>query len=579
MTNKQRLGIILSLIVLSSFLFAEEKTTMVYLEHSETLSFDEQRLPDAQILIGNVIFRHDSALMYCDSAYYYEKNNSLDAFGHVRLEQGDTLQGFGDVLYYDGNAKIARFRNNVKLIHTHTTLTTDSLNYNRPKDIAYYFTGGTIRDSVNTLTSVWGQYTLGNHQALFKKKVHLVNDKFVLDADSLKYNTETNIADLVGKTDIVYEKETFITSTRGWYDTRTEESMLTENAYIKHEDGKHLTGDTIFYDKPNGRGFVKHNMNFCDSVNQATLRGHFGWFEEKTELGFATDSALFIDHSSKDSMYLHADSLYMESVPYRTYTLQPKDSVLINDVLTYQKPDTLWKDTSYRHVRAYHHVRVYRQDMQAICDSMRYNGKDSIISLYVNPVIWKEDQQFSADSIMIFIKNESVEHIHGIGSAIAAQQDRETQFNQLSGKEILAYIKDGQMREIHVNGNAETVFFAREDDGTLVGVNKTQSSYVKLYIEDGKLDHMLFTATTTGAMHPIDKIAEKDTKLSAFFWADTERPTSYLDVFRDPENKVERPQKTALSAVDTAPTTEDTVADTSTNKSSGKGNKKLSVKK
>ena len=184
------------------------KTSLVYLEHSETLSFDEKRLPDAQILRGDVRFRHDSVLMFCDSAYFFEKDNSLHAFGHVHMIQGDTLEGFGDVLYYNGNTKMARLRKNVKLIHQQTTLTTDSLNYDRIHDIAYYFSGGVIQDSLNTLASQWGQYTPNNHQALFRSEVVLNNPKFVLTADTLGYNTESYQSDLIGPTTILYEEET-----------------------------------------------------------------------------------------------------------------------------------------------------------------------------------------------------------------------------------------------------------------------------------------------------------------------------------------------------------------------------------
>ena len=158
---------------------------MVYLEQSETLSFDQERIADAQILRGNVIFRHEDALMYCDSAYFYENTNSLDAFGHVRFVQGDTLQGFGDKLFYDGNTKIARMRKHVKLIHGRvnenpTILTTDSLNYNRNTHTAYYNRGGTVKDSLNTLTSVRGTYATNTKQAVFSKNVKLTNNKFVL---------------------------------------------------------------------------------------------------------------------------------------------------------------------------------------------------------------------------------------------------------------------------------------------------------------------------------------------------------------------------------------------------------------
>lgn len=527
--------------------------TLVYLEHSETLSFDEERYPDAQLLKGNVVFRHDSALMYCDSALFYEKNNSLDAFGNVRLVQGDTLEGLSDVLYYDGNTKFARMRSNVKLIHTGTILTTDSLNYDRLNDFAWYYTGGKIVDSLNTLTSVWGQYTPSTKQAVFKTDVLLVNDRFTLTADTLKYNTESNIADLVGPTKIIYEEETTILSNLGWYNTRTEESMLLNRSEVIHNDGRSLTGDTIFYDKRVGKGDVIGHMCLIDSVQQGTLYGNLGKFFESDKYGFATDSALFVDWSDEENTYVHADTLYTEEIPYQMSSLQERDSIIVDSVLTWQAPDTILTDTSYRQVRAYYRVRIYRSDMQAICDSLVTNNRDSIMVMNGKPVIWSDNQQISAELVNVYLKDGMVDYVHGIGSAIASQQDDENQFNQLSGKELLAYIRDGEMRQIDVNGNAETVFYPREDDGkgAVVGVNKTQSSYVKMFLQNQKVDHILFTSATTGAMYPLDKITESQTRLGSFFWAADERPKDKDDVFNHPEATA-RPEQKALSAKDTS---------------------------
>ncbi|MBQ8101269.1 MAG: hypothetical protein IJ169_08285 [Paludibacteraceae bacterium] len=530
----------------------EVKETLIYLEHSETLNFDEERHKDAQLLKGNVIFRHDDALMYCDSAWFYEKSNSLDAFGHVRLVQGDTLQGFSDVLFYDGNTKMARMRRHVKLIHTGTTLTTDSLNYDRQADLAWYYTGGTVADSLNTLDSQWGQYTPATKQAVFKTSVKLVNPNFVLTADTLKYNTESHIADLVGPTEIVYEEETTIYSTLGWYNTQTEESMLLERSQVVHTDGKQMTGDTIFYDKQRGVGDIRKNMEMTDSVQHVTLYGHFGLFYEQERRGYATDSALLVDWSGEEKMYIHADTLYTEETAYRLPIVTEHDSVLVDSVMTAPAPDTVWQDTSYRQVKAWYGVRIYRKDMQAVCDSMRYDGRDSLLSLYKEPVLWSDQQQMSADSVTVFIREGVVEHLHGTGRAIAIQQDDDPKhFNQLSGKEILAFLQEGELREIHVNGNAETVFYPHEDENSpdVVGVNKTQSSYVKLYIRNQKIDHILFTAATTGTMYPLDKISEQETRLGAFFWAEEQRPTDERDVFRDVK-KADRPADVALSARD-----------------------------
>lgn len=524
------------------------KVSLVFLEHSETLSFDEKRLPDAQILRGDVCFRHDSVLMYCDSAYFYEKENSLHAFGHVHIVQGDSLEGFGDILYYNGNTKLARLRRNVRLIHQQTTLTTDSLNYDRMRNIAYYFSGGTIQDSLNTLTSHWGQYTPDNHQAIFRGDVELVNPKFVLTADTLGYNTESYQSDLVGPTQIIYEEETTILSTNGWYNTKTELSQLLDRSRIIHIDGITLTGDTIYYDKANGYGRCLGNIESTDSANHMTLYGHVSEVWEDGGKGYVTDSAMMMDWSDSTAYtYMHADTLWTEEIPYQTYTLQPRDSIMVDSVRIAQAPDTIWKDTTYQQLRAFWHVRIYRNDIQAVCDSARYHGKDSVLTLYGLPICWNENNQLSADLINIYIKNQTVDYMHGIGNGLMVKQDGQNEYNQMAGKEMLAYVRNEDVYLVDVQGNAETVFYPKEDDGSYVGVNRTQSSFVKVYLNERKIDHVLFTTATTGVLIPMDQALPEETKLNGFFWAEAERPKQAKDIFLHPE-RTKRPEAKAISA-------------------------------
>ena len=523
--------------------------SMVFLEHSETLSFDEARLPDVQILKGNVCFRHDSVLMYCDSAYFFEKQNSLHAFGHVHLLQGDSIEGFGDVMYYNGNTKLARFRKRVRLIHNHTTtLRTDSLNYDRARNIAYYFSGGTIEDSLNVLTSRKGQYTPDNNQAIFRGEVELVNPNFILTADTLYYNTESYQADLVCPTQIIYEEETTILSSNGWYNTQTEKSRLLDRSQIIHSDGMTLTGDTIYYDKSIGFGQVFGHMQSTDSTNQMTLYGNKGEVWEQSKNGYVTDSAMVVDWSDSTMYtYMHADTLFTEEIPYQIYHLIPKDSILVDSVWRAQAPDTLWKDTTYQQLRAYYHVRIYREDMQSVCDSVRYHGRDSIISLYGNPVCWNGSNQVSADSIHIYIRNGEIDYLHGIGNTIAIKQEGIEEFDQLAGKEMLAYVRDGDIHMIDVNGNAETIFYPREEDGTYIGVNKTQSSFVKLYLENRQIHHVVFTTSSSGVMIPLNQATPAERYLTTFFWAEAERPHQPGDIFLHPERTL-RPNAGAVSA-------------------------------
>ena len=529
---------------------AQEKATqMVYLEHSETLSFDEQRLPDAQILRGNVCFRHDSALMYCDSAYFYDKQNSLHAFGHVHLIQGDSIEGFGDKLYYNGNTKMAKFRKRVKLIHNgETTLTTDSMNYDRANNIAYYFSGGMIQDTINTLTSEWGQYTPDNSQALFSHHVKLVHPKFVLECDTLCYNTETYQADIVSPTEIIYEHETTILSSSGWYNTSTERSMLLKRSLIIHADGMTLTGDTIYYDKAIGYGKVLGNMQSVDSANHMTLYGNKGEVWESDNHGYVTDSAMLVEWSDSTMYsYIHADTLFTDQIPYQRRDLIEKDSVLVDSVWQYPAPDTIWTDTTYIQIRAYDNVRIYREDMQCVCDSAHYNGRDSIATLCGDPVCWNESNQVSSDTIRVYIKNGEVDYLHGIGNAIAIKQEGSLEFDQLAGKEMYAYVRDGDVYLVDVQGNEETVFYPREEDGSYVGVNRTQSSFVKLYLENRQIHHILFTTSTAGVMIPMDQATDEDKYLATFFWADQERPRKPGDIFLTP-TRTPRPDAATVSA-------------------------------
>lgn len=478
--------------------------TLIYLENSETLSFDQRRLPDVQLLKGNVQFRHDDALMYCDSAYFYDGKNSLDAFGNVRIVQGDTLFVYGDMLYYNGNTKLARLRNRVRMENKQTVLTTDSLNYHRSTDLAYYFNGGQIKDSLNVLTSDWGQYHSKSEQAIFKGDVLLVNSNFTLETDTLHYNTESNIADLVAPTVIVYQEETTILSSNGWYNTATENSMLLDNSKVIHVEGRTLQGDTILYNKRIGFGEVFGHMQLTDSTQQTTLYGHYGHYNEITERGLATDSALLVEWSSEDWAYIHADTLHTE------------------------------KDSIYNVVRGYYGVRVYRTDLQAVCDSLVYSERDSIMNLYRDPIMWNENNQVSADFIQVYMKDGAVDYAHLQNNALSIQETGPEYFNQMGGKEMYAYVKDKELHQVDVNGNAETIFYPKEDDGTFIGINKTQSSYVKLFIKDQKVERVLFTTATNGVMYPLLELTPEEARLSAFFWATTERPKDKDDVFSKP---------------------------------------------
>jgi lipopolysaccharide export system protein LptA len=480
-----------------------KNATLVYLENSDLWSFNQTLNPDVQVIKGNVRFRHDNALLYCDSAYFYEKANSFDAFSNVRIVQGDTLFIYSDVLYYDGNQKLARLRRNVRMENRATTLTTDSLNYDRITNFAYYFTGGKIVDKENTLTSIWGRYSTSSNEALFKTSVNLVNDNFTLTADSLRYNTKTNVANIIAPSHIIYDKETNIDTRNGWYNTATEQMMLLDRSLITQKDGQTITGDTVFYDKKQKIGEIFSRVILNDTVKKNTLTGNYIYYNEINKRGIAADSAMLIDWSGKDTMYVHADTLFTS-----------KDSIF---------------DVS----RGKHNVRFYRADVQGICDSMLYSTRDTIMHMYGGPVLWSEKNQLSGDYVKVFTGNQSVDSIIVENNAMVVQREDTSYFNQISGKDMIAYVDSGNLKRVFVSGNAETIYFPRDDkDSTFIGINKTESSYIMIYFKEKKVERIVLTAASSGVLYPIDQLTGADLFLKNFFWVEEQRPLSPEDVLK-----------------------------------------------
>ena len=476
------------------------KKTKVYLIHSNTLSFDKAVKPDAQILNGDVCFRHDSSYMYCDSAYFFEQTNSLEAFSNVRMEQGDTLFVYGDYLFYDGNTQVAYLRENVRMENGQVTLFTDSLNYERIPNIGYYFEGGLIVDSLNQLSSFYGQYSPETKLAVFNDSVRLENTDFTLYSDTLHYDTESKVATILGPSVIVSDSGTIYTS-RGWYDTVNNTSLLLDQSQVESGE-KILIGDSIFYNRDTGMGEVYGNMSLIDTAQHVTLQGEYGYYNEQTGYAFATDSARFLEYSQGDTLFLHADTLQMVTV-----------------------------DSVYREIKAYYGVRFYRIDMQGVCDSMQFNTRDSVLYMYTEPVLWNEQYQLYGDTIAIYMNDSTIEYAHVIQFAFAAQHVDSSYYNQLKGNDLKAYFEGQAVHQIDVAGNAESIFYPLEKDGAKVGMNETKSGFLTIWVKDNKLDKLKIWPSPVGSMTPIPDLKPDQKMLKDFYWFDYLRPKNRDDIY------------------------------------------------
>lgn len=477
----------------------------VYLVHSDQLRYDQYRNGDAQILVGNVHFRHMGANLYCDSANFFEQSNSFEAFGHVKMLQGDTLKLFSDYAYYDGNAQIAQARYNVILKHRQSTLYTDSLDYDRLYNFGNFFEGGKLVDNGSTLTSDWGEYHTDTKMAMFYYDVRLRNKKFYLTTDSLYYDTQTSRAHIVGPSNII-SGTSHIYSEDGYYNTKTETSELFGRSVMK-DNGRSIVGDSVYHDSKNGLSHAYWNVVYVDSINKNKLTGDYCEYNDSTGYAMATKRAVAIDYSQNDSLFMHADT-------FKLYTYN------INT------------DSVYRKIYAYNKVRAYRTDVQAVCDSLVYNSKDSCMTMYKDPIVWNNNQQLFGEEIRVYIKDSTIHRAHIIGQAFSTEQMPDTiHFNQVSSKEMLAYFEKGEIYETDAVGNVLIVYYPIDDaDSSLIGLNYTETPLMKMYLEKRKMKK-IWMEKPTGTLYPMTQIPPSKYFLPQYAWFDYVRPRNKEDIF------------------------------------------------
>jgi lipopolysaccharide export system protein LptA len=478
----------------------------VYLLHADRLRYDQMQNPDAQILNGGVVFRHKGAYLTCDSAYFYQASNSFEAFGHVRMRQGDTLTLTSDYAYYDGNEEMAEARYNVVLKHRGSTLFTDSLNYDRLYKIGYFFEGGKLIDQRNVLTSDWGEYSTETRKALFNYKVKLRNKKFVLTTDTMHYDTRTSMANVRGPSNIKSGKSNVYTE-RAFYDTKRDRARLLDRSIITNK-GKRIVGDSVYYDSKNGISKAYRNVIYTDIVNKNKMTGEYCFYNEKTGFALGTKKAVVMDYSRKDTLYMHADT-------FKVYTFN------INT------------DSVYRVIHAFHKVRMYRIDVQGVCDSLIYNTKDSCLTMYHDPIVWNDNQQLLGEVINVYMNDSTVNWAHVIGQAMSVEQMKNdtAKYNQISSSEMKAYFVNGDIHHGEADENVRIVYFPIDDkDSSIIGLNYTETSKMRMFMKNKKMDK-IWMPEATGTLYPLSQIPPDKKFLPSFAWFDYIRPVDKKDIF------------------------------------------------
>ena len=478
----------------------------VYLLHADELRYDMfGRTPDAQIVKGKVSFMHQGGHLTCDSAYFYQGTNSVKAFGHVHYRQGDTLSLTCERAEYDGMMQMMHARRNVVLHHRRQTLKTDSLDFDRLYNMANFFDGGTLIDGKDRLVSDWGEYHTETREAKFVFNVKLRSGKDVVTTDTLFYDVPTSTAHMVGPSKIV-SGSSVVHTADGYYDTRTDKAKLFGRSTLVDKD-KSITGDSLYYVK-NGESTGYGNVVYVDKKNKNSLTCNYLRYNEKTGMGFATKRPVAIDYSQKDTLWMHSDTM-------RIYTFN------INT------------DSVYRKVHAYPHVRAFRNDMQAICDSLVFNSKDSCMTMYKDPVIWNANRQMLGEEIRAYMADSTIRFAHVIGQALSIEQMPDSvHYNQITSSEMKSYFEKGEMKMTEAIGNVQTVYYMTNDkDSSLVGLNYLETDTMRMYLGAARKLDKIWTNKFTSTMYPITQVPPAKYKLPNFAWFEDLRPTDKNNIF------------------------------------------------
>ena len=478
----------------------------VYLLHADELRYDMfGRNPDAQIVKGKVSFMHQGGHLTCDSAYFYQGTNSVKAFGHVHYRQGDTLSLTCERAEYDGMMQMMHARRNVVLHHRRQTLKTDSLDFDRLYNMANFFDGGTLIDGKDRLVSDWGEYHTETREAKFVFNVKLRSGKDVVTTDTLYYDVPTSTAHMVGPSKIV-SGSSVVNTADGYYDTKTDKAKLFGRSTLVDKD-KSITGDSLYYVK-DGESTGYGNVVYVDKKNKNSLTCNYLRYNEKTGMGFATKRPVAIDYSQKDTLWMHSDTM-------RIYTFN------INT------------DSVYRKVHAYPHVRAFRNDMQAICDSLVFNSKDSCMTMYKDPVIWNANRQMLGEEIRAYMADSTIRFAHVIGQALSIEQMPDSvHYNQITSSEMKSYFEKGEMKMTEAIGNVQTVYYMTNDkDSSLVGLNYLETDTMRMYLGAARKLDKIWTNKFTSTMYPITQVPPAKYKLPNFAWFEDLRPTDKNDIF------------------------------------------------
>ena len=491
-------------LMISALLPAEAQRKARKIDYkARTLTVGKRDGRKFQKLLNEVVFTQQETTVYCDSSFYFKRQNIMEAYGHVKIVDDSTVITSEELLY-KGDSRDAELRKNVVYTKGVQQLLTDFLDYNLDSEIAKYFNGGKLLDSTtNTLTSEIGYFYGQQNLATFYTNVVLVSPDFTLRADTLRYDTNTKIAYTYGLTEIENEDGTKLFADGGVFRTQIDQSDFVDGK-LDTEDYT-LEGDQLFFDDLSRYYKRIGNVKLTAKNNDVIIIGDEGYYDKTKGISKVFGNPILKRILEEDTLYMAADTLVAIESEY---------------------------DSAER-ILAYNNIRIFKKGMQGLADSAAYYKSDSLFFLYQGPILWNENNQINADTISLTIKEENLDRMNLYKNSFMVTEDTLMNYNQIKGRDMIAYFVDEQMSRMTVDGNAEGIYYVLEEgDTSTMGMNKFICSTMKIGFKDNQVSTISIFQQPEARFIPPHELDPADTRLKGFSWRIDERP-DLIDIFRE----------------------------------------------
>jgi lipopolysaccharide export system protein LptA len=529
-----------SFLFISATLYAQQPAVAdssthkkIIILNAERLNYQKKDTAEYQSAAGKVIIRQDATLFYTDSVVLNKTTNQLEAFGHVRINDNDSINTYSDYLRYSGNDKKAYLSGNVKLTDGHGTLTTPDLDYDLNTHIGIYTKTGKVVSDKSVLTSKEGFYYGETKDVYFKKDVVMVNPDYTVKTDTLLFNTYTNVATFIVPTEIVSGKRKIFT-TDGYYDMANKKAYFGKRPHII-DSTTILDADEVAFNDTLQESEASGNVVYKDTAQGVTIFSNNLKSKGNESSVLATQRPVMVIKQDKDSIYIAADTFFSSKLSaLRKYRNVPVivDSVPSEDDSVVVLNDSAKQDSAKdRYIEAYYHVKIYSDSMQAVGDSLFYSSEDSAFRLFKNPVVWSRESQVSGDTIYIYTLNKKAKRMYVFENALSIQKVGPDYYNQVKGRTINGYFIDGDLNHVRVKGNSESIYYAQDDSSKFIGVNRATADVIDMYFSNHELQKVVFRSNLQGTSYPMRQMDPANMRLRSFQWLDDRRPKTKYELF------------------------------------------------